>query len=212
MIPPVSHAKTTKRARPCSPVNQLWVPELFPPTCLGKGRTICCGALPPRSPITPDCADDRRVHGKLGSVEERQTVRDDPFINTNSRKKVKILDADVGRHPGSGFSTDPRIAALQREASSSEHPRCRASCTVVATRIEWLATPAESGREGKRAPEAAQEKDPETLKIKTRGGGHGRTVEWDSSHRTPRRSYQCLFSGIQTGPHRGLEEHFLHLC
>ena len=105
--------------------SPLWVPELFPPTCLGKGRTVCCGALSPRSPITPDCADEGRVHGKLGSVEERQTVRDDlqaAFINANSRKKVKILDADVGGHPGSGFSTDPRGAALQREASSSEHP------------------------------------------------------------------------------------------
>ena len=95
--------------------SQLSVPEFFPPTCLGKGRTVCCGALPPRSPITPDCADEGRVHGKLGSVEERQTVRDDlqaAFINANSRKKVKILDADVRGHPGRPARRSPPEGSL----------------------------------------------------------------------------------------------------
>ena len=63
-------------------------------------------------------------------------------------------------------------ASLQMRAAqlSKGNPRRPSTtrCSVVATGVKWLATPAESGREGERAPGAAQEKDAKTLRVQTR--------------------------------------------
>ena len=160
-LPPVSHARTTRRARPSSPANSGYLSS-FRRRAWARAAPRPLWRTAASSPVSPTCAHEGRVHGKLGSVEERQTIRDD--------KEFKILDPDVGGHTGSSSSTDPRNAAPQREALvvPSTPVSRKLHCTVVATRVEWLATQAESGREGKRAPEAAQEEDPETLRIKTR--------------------------------------------
>ena len=163
--------------------NKLSLPELFPPTCLGKGHTVCCGELPRRSPTSHDFADEGRVHGKLGSVEERQTNRDDlqaAFINSNSRKKGARMLVPEGSLRAPLMS---RKLHGPRESSGWPH----------------LQKADERGSGQRRRKRRTQE----TLRRENSGMGF--------HHRTPLRSNQCLFGGIQTGAHRVVEKHFLHL-
>ena len=160
--------------------TQLRVPELFPPTCLG--HTVCCGALEPGAPSAPDCAEEGRVLGKLGSVEERQTIRDDLHEASITRTTVRRSRSGTRMLVDTLAPTSPQTRAAQLSGGKPRRP----STPHVAQAAPWwpresggLATPAESGRERKRAPEAAQEEDPETLRIKIATGA----VEWDSSHR-----------------------------
>ena len=89
-------------------------------------------------------------------------------IQLASWQEVEVHDPDVGGHPRSSLSADARGTTLQGKPPTSEHPWCRKRCSMVATEIKWLAAPAEGGREGERAPEAAQEKDAKTLRVQTR--------------------------------------------
>ena len=54
-------------------------------------------------------------------------------------------------------------AALSTAYPTSQDPRPRASSSVVATRIEWMATPAETRSQGKRQPKTLQEENTEEL-------------------------------------------------
>ena len=68
------------------------------------------------------------------------------------------------------------------EAPPPQNPCHCASCTVVATRIEWTATPAVASgtRQGK--PETTQEENTERLCVKTRMHSGGETREWQPCH------------------------------
>ena len=61
-------------------------------------------------------------------------------------------------------SRQTRAAALST-ATTSQNPHHGARCAVVATRVEWQATPAGTHSGGKREPEAAQKKQTERLWI-----------------------------------------------
>ena len=54
-----------------------------------------------------------------------------------------------------------RGCIVQRETPSGEHPRLRASCSVVAKAVEWTATPAGASGQGQRQRETTSEQDSE---------------------------------------------------
>ena len=125
------------------------------------------------------CADHRGVHGQLCSDHFQTTV-----VSSSHWQKVQVLDTDVYRHPCSCFPADPCRTTLQRIPSATQNPRGGASSPVVATRIEWLATPASCGTQGELAPKATQKKHPETLRVETGCGRDRWCVEWDAGHGT----------------------------
>ena len=54
-----------------------------------------------------------------------------------------------------------RGCIVQRETPSGEHPRLRASCSVVAKAVEWTATPAGASGQGQLQRETTSEQDSE---------------------------------------------------
>ena len=61
---------------------------------------------------------------------------------SGQRQWLCPLDTDIERHPGASLTTDACRRALQ--CKSSPDPRGGASCSVMATRVKWQATPAVS--------------------------------------------------------------------
>ena len=166
-----SLASKDDQARATVLARQLGVSAFLGAACLVESSPVSGGTLSPWGSIGSDGTDQGRVDGQLGTVEERQTICNHfeaTVIQLASWQEVEVLDSDIGGHRSS-LSADARGTNLQGKLPTSEHPDV-ARCSVVATEVKWLATPAEGGREGERAPEAAQEKDAKTLRVQTRRG------------------------------------------
>ena len=100
-----------------------------------------------------------------------------PIVESVGSSQVHVLDPDVQRDAGAGFPADACSRTFQSETPSSEDRRCRASCSEVATRVEWQAT-----RRRKREPEASQEENSEKLGVKTGMARRGHARKRQNSH------------------------------
>ena len=118
--------------------------------------------------------------GEPDATQRRPPVRNDCFGGVPSRLRGDTNDrphvggTDVGGDASTGFPAHPSGGTFQSVASTTQHPCLRASCSVVATRVMWTATPADTrgGREGK--PKAPKKEHSEEGRIhpgKT-GGKH----------------------------------------
>ena len=119
--------------------RQLWVGALFGATGLVLSGSIPFCTLPPGSSVS-DGADHRGVDGQLCAVKERQTIR-----GTTSRRRAPASLQIRAAQLSNGYPRRP------------QNPRSGATSPVVATRIEWLATPASCGTQGELAPGDAEE-------------------------------------------------------
>ena len=126
--------------------SQLGVPDLFPPT---PHRLLWrTAASEPHPAWLCRRGSQARPRGRVVNHPQRPPRG----VLQLKLQELKILDADVGGHPGSGFSSDPRSKPVQtplmsRKLHGGGHVR------VVGHTSRK--------REGKRA--AAQEEDPEIL-------------------------------------------------
>ena len=104
--PPTSHNKTGSPKLE----RQLWVPSFLPRSgCLQRGP-IHCRAPRSRGTITSQRRHHGGVDAQLGSMVQRQAVRD--HLQTSRvwavlGKEVHIANHHVGGHPGACFSTHP---------------------------------------------------------------------------------------------------------
>ena len=139
--PPTSHHH---QACPTVSLSEFGVGALFPNTGLDHGCPVCCCALPaqnrPCGPGTPLwCRSQAERHGTGGAHLP-------PLQNGDCR--LRLLEASPDPGLGSSLSLSSRLfadtscSALQREPPSPQNSCVRTSCAVVATWIEWTATPA----------------------------------------------------------------------
>ena len=178
--PQTSTPSTTKRARPVT-TNEFWVGPFLASSSCGQGCPIHMGTS--RFAVSMECAHNRGVDGQLGPPEQRQAISDNlqpPSVGNVGLGEVEVTDHDVRRDSAACLPTDPSGHGLQRVPPPSQDPSPCASCTVVATKIEWKATPAEARGQGKREIEAAKEDNAKELWFDPRdatgwAGGQGET-------------------------------------
>ena len=127
------------------PPVELRIIGLLAPPCCGEGCAADVSATGMWSPVPTKWRHHGGVYGELCAVEQGQPVHHDfypPIIQSVRRCQIHILDSDVCRDPASCFPTYPRCGRLQGESPATQHPRHGARCAVMATGIEWQATPA----------------------------------------------------------------------
>ena len=149
--------------------NQLRVnSHLSEASCLG-GHPILLRSPSPGRAVAPKSSDQRCVDCELCSAKEREPV-DDHFQSSGvfhvRFHRGKVDDHHVGGYSATCFSADSRCSVLNRPSSSSQDPRPCASCSVMATGVEWKATPAVTHGQGKRKVQATEQNDTEQLGVK----------------------------------------------
>ena len=117
--PPASHfgAQDNQSGAAIAPM-ELRVRGLFATPCCVQGCTVHVGASRVRGPIPAQWRDQCRVHGELGTMEERQAVNHDfdPAVVQGIRRcQVHVLDSDVRGHTAACFPANPRCGRLQCE-------------------------------------------------------------------------------------------------
>ena len=161
-LPPVSQARTTKRARPCSALNS------------GYLRSLVRRA---RSRLSPWGSIGSTGLTKVTSMANwAQGKRGKPSATTHRRRSSN-------RPPGKRSRSWSRMlvdtlapASLQMRAAQlpSGYPRHPSKHNVAHGARWWaresigLATPSACGRKGEPTPQAAQEEDAETMRIQAR--------------------------------------------
>ena len=113
--------------------------------------------------------------------------------------EVEVADHDVRRDSADCLPTDPGGHGLQRIPPPSQDPSPCASCPVVATKIEWLATPAEARGQGKREIEATKEDDAKELRFDPRDATRWARGQGETSSRPTLRPYKRLAGVCQPG-------------
>ena len=151
-------------ATTCSPLQLPGPPGVFArvgQTALDNGALSSTGQPPGRhhrrrhngdggGTITTQHGDQCGVCN-LRPMEQGQTVNEDldaTLVQPVRSHDVHVLDPDVGRDPSTPFATHSCCCGLHCEPATPEHPRHSACCAVVATRIEWTATPANTAGRG----------------------------------------------------------------
>ena len=104
-------------------------------------------------------------------------------LRVSGLSEVKVANHDISRHPATCFATDASSHRLQSVRPS-------ASCTVVATSVEWK-PPAGTHGQGKREMEAAQW-DLEELRVDSRDATRGTSGQRKASSRSALRSHESL--------------------
>ena len=142
--PPTSAARTTSLARLWGPTNSGHT-GFF---ALGhlQGDTVMFCSTESRPTVCVQGTDQRRVHCKLGSSLQRQTIHNH-FKSSPIRDRhiqVHAPHQHVGADSASCLPAYPGSHTLQSEASPARHSRPRTSCTMMATQVKWTATLAEA--------------------------------------------------------------------
>ena len=200
--PPTSTAKTTKSARRPGPKNFGQVPPSLRELL---SKLLHHSSRPPVSEPhlyaehTPICY--RNLRATLALEDRRQRPRVCDRMSVWCRD-VHVSHHDVRAHTTSCFSANARHDALKCKPPSTEHPRCGASCTMVATRIKWTATSATAHRERKCKAKTSEQNNSEKVGWDARlpiGGGHCqcRPCTWSSL-----RPDQCLRLIWNAGEHK----------
>ena len=123
-------------------------------------------------------ADTNVVDGQLGSMEQAEAVHNN--LETSSvchevRPRCKVHVADQhGHDPPACFSAHARCR-LQSEALPAQNSHSCTCCAVVATRVEWTATPAATCSEWEGG--ASDEQEAERLRIESSLPRSGETCE-----------------------------------
>ena len=136
---PQTSTRTTKRARPRRPT-------------LGTSAPNAVARRPrpphPRAHVVVRRlrgeSDNGSVHSQLGATKERQPISNhlqSPSVCIRFRE-VEVSHKHVSGDSPASHLANPSNHAFQQIASPPQDPHPRAGCAVVATRVEWNATPA----------------------------------------------------------------------
>ena len=125
---------------------------------------------PPKSSNPSATTSNLRMSAALGSA----------------RSRSRTMTLVVTRPPA---SRQMRAATVSRAYPLLPKTPAR---TVVATSVEWKATPAGTHGQGKREMEAAQQDDPEELKFDARDATRGTSGQRKASSRSALRSHKSL--------------------
>ena len=151
--------------------NQLRVnSHLSQASCFGGHPILLRSPFPGRA-VAPKSSDHRCVDFELCSAKEREPVDDhfqSPGIFHVRFHQAQVPDHHVGGYSATCFSADSRCSVLNRPSSSSQDPRQCASCSMMATGVEWKDTLAVTHGQGKRKVQATEQNDTEQLGGKTR--------------------------------------------
>ena len=132
--PPNDLIRQHNQPNPCSTTDHFGIDPLLAST----NSNECCPVVPcPRRrwPIAMQRWHQSGVHCKLGATKQRQTIHHN--FEAASISGVKCCNVHVPDH-----HVDSNSSAFHCERPSSQLPRPRARCSMVAKRIEWTATPA----------------------------------------------------------------------
>ena len=151
--------------------RELRIRPVLQAVSFSQGCPVLTGALTSGFPICTHRGHKSGVDGQLGPPKERQPIRDhlQPTTIVRSDSQVQVPDKEIGGNPGPCFPTHPGSGALHRITTTAQHSGSRTRCTVVATRIEWSATPASARSEREGEPETAEQQHPEELRSKASG-------------------------------------------
>ena len=116
--PPAAHfGAQNNQSGAAVPTVELRVSGLLPPPCCGEGCAADVSATGVGIPIQTKWRHHGGVHGKLGAMEQGQPVTTTSILRSSNRL----------------------VTAADSRANPATHG---ARCMVVATGIEWTATPA----------------------------------------------------------------------
>ena len=100
-------------------------------------------------------------------------------------------------------SRHTRAAADSRAKPPTQNSHSCTCCAVVATRVEWTATPATTCSEWEGEAQATQEQEAERLRIESSLSRRGETCERLSAHGATLRQHQRFLGVAERGPHLG---------
>ena len=161
-LPPTSTASTTRRARVPRPKSSGYVLS-FLRRAATKATPSSSAAPRWGSPFACRALNQRGVHSKLGAREEWESVRDhfeSPCV-PDELDHVQIPHHHIGCHPAACFPADAGCHTPEGITPPPQDPSPGTGCTVVATRIEWEATPSAVLGPRKREVKTAEEEDTE---------------------------------------------------
>ena len=124
--PPVSAAKTTRRARPPSPTNSGYVVSFL-------RRTSSRALRLPSSDSHP--AGEEGVDCQLGSLPQGQPVcnhLDPSSIEAIESSHVEVAHEGVGGHPSPNLAAHLGCSTLKRKLPLSQNPCLGARCSMMA--------------------------------------------------------------------------------
>ena len=189
--------------------RELWINSFFPLASLTQRSAVLPCATTVGSPVPCERRHQRGIHGNLCSMEEWKTVRDDlqpSSVRVLEGQQVEVPHQHIGGDASTGFPAHPSGGTFQSVASTTQHPCLRASCSVVATRVKWTATPAETrgGEQGKlKAPKKEHSEEGRIHPGKT---GSREAHVRDTRQRTALRSEQRLLCRRESGSDGALHE------
>ena len=91
--------------------------------------------------------------------------------------------------------------SLDGKTPLAQNPCVRTNCAVVATWIEWTATPATGRGQGQGAPETSKEQHAELLGLETSRSRRRDATERDTCQKSAPGTKECLLTRVQTRPH-----------
>ena len=124
---------------------------------------------------------------KLRSIKQRESVShhfQSPAVRSLRKEQVQVPQHDIRRHPRPCLSANTSCCTLNRIPTPSKNTCTRTCSAVVAKWIDLAATPAHTRRERKRETQAAQEENPEQLRVELQQGTGWNTRQRCSCHRT----------------------------
>ena len=171
---PTSAAKTTSRVLPCRPESSGYQSSFL--------RRAASRTAPSTSAQRGRGAPSR--HNAETSVVSTATCapwnKGKPSARTSMRRSSSWFGTNphVSGDPPTRFTAHARCCRLHSEPTTPNNPRHGACCSVVATEIEWMATPANTAGRGKKKSQAAKEKDAKHLCVK-----RGKPRDWATRER-----------------------------
>ena len=146
-LPPTSTARTTSRARACTPTNSGYLRSLA--LLAARMATPSISAAPLHGLPSP-C----NAHTNVVSIANCAPPNSGSPSTTTSKLR-----------PSPAKCVRPHTCALPRETPTAQHPSARTCSTMVAEEVEEVeetATSARTTREGKKADEVCEAREPET--------------------------------------------------
>ena len=122
-------------------------------------------------------------------------------VGTGSGWQIQVLNAHVCCHSPPGLSAHACCRALDRKTPLAQNPCVWTNCAVVATWIEWTATPATRRGQGQGAPETSKEQYAELLGLETSRSRRRDATERDTCQKSALGTKECLLTRVQTRPH-----------